>query len=208
MRITGKGLSGLHCRKHVVHHQRHGSHWHGTYKAADIKPYLRAAQSYIAPRLTTELFIKQAVAGLAMLIESAPYEHATRLRGLKARTRADIAFGRLRNAGVKPERLLAIHMAIALLVDEDQYSAHAREFRIVQTAKAIHRLASGHHVYYPEVGQTYSTGFHKFPPSSGQVLRIIGEMVDRCCETATAEHAEAVMALKVHRYGKHPSCVE
>src|SRR6185437_5393375 len=119
MLAAGIGVASFHCKRHVEHKSRHGSHWHRSYRADELKPYLAAATSYIRPRLETDPQIKDAVARLAVLLEQSPYEIATRLRGLPARTRADIAFGRLRKRGIKPERLLAIHLAITTLIEED-----------------------------------------------------------------------------------------
>ncbi|MCA1397222.1 hypothetical protein I6F38_13220 [Bradyrhizobium sp. BRP56] len=153
-----------------------------------------------------DTFIKDAVMHLALLLEQSPFEIATRLRGMSAKARAAIAFGRLRKKGVKPERLLAVHIAISTLIEEDPRPHRVKEFRLVQVAKALHRLASGHHV----VNELYirdrkhRSELHKFPRSSGQVLRIMGQRVEDICEWATAEHMAAVLALKVRRYGRHP----
>jgi len=158
--------------------------------------------------LETDAVIKQSVAGLALRLESAPYEIATRLTGLPAKTRADIAFGRLHKAGIKPERLLAIHLAILALIEEDPGSHRVKEFRLVQVAKAVHRLASGYHRKWPfqdNSGRMRTIELHKFPRSSGRVLRIIGQLIEQHCELAAEEHLDGILALKVRRYGKHPS---
>ncbi|WP_244481653.1 hypothetical protein [Bradyrhizobium pachyrhizi] len=152
------------------------------------------------------MFIKDTVMHLALLLEQSPFEIATRLRGMSAKARASIAFGRLRKKAVKPERLLAIHIAITALVEEDPRPHRVKEFRIVQVAKALHRLASGHHVVHElYIGdRRHRSELHKFPRSSGRVLRIMGQRVEDICEWATAEHMAAVLALKVKRYGRHP----
>lgn len=145
---------------------------------------------------------------LALLLEQSPYEIATRLRGLRAKTRADIAFGRLRKKGVKPERLLAVHLAITVLIEENPASHRVKEFRLVQVAKALHRLASGYHRTWPHQdrnGRMVRIELHKFPRSSGRVLRTMGKRVEELCEWATAKHTAGVLALKVKRYGRHPA---
>ncbi|WP_315742426.1 MULTISPECIES: hypothetical protein [unclassified Bradyrhizobium] len=144
----------------------------------------------------------------ALLLQQSPYEIATRLRGLSTKTRAEIAFGRLRKKGIKPERLLAIHLAITALIEEDPGSHRVKEFRLVQVAKAVHRLASGYHRVWPQQdknGRTFRVELHAYARSTGRVLRHIGQMIEERCEWATAKHVAGVMALKVKRYGRHPA---
>lgn len=208
MRSTGLGFASFHCKRHVEHRARHGSHWHRSYRAAELKPYLTAAASYVRPRLETDPQIKDAVARLEELLEQSPYEIATRLRGLSSRSRADIAFGRLRKKGVKPERLLAIHLAITALIEEDPGSHRTKEFRLVQVAKAAHRLASGYHRVWPHQdknGRDFRIELHAYARSIGRVLRLIGRAIEERCEWATEKHLEGVLALKVKRYGRHPA---
>lgn len=208
MRVEGIGLDGHHCKRHVIHRQRHGSTWFGTFKRSEVLPYMRAAKSYIMPRLLSDRTIKEAATRLAVVIEQAPFEANTRIRGLNARIRADIAFGRLRVRGVKPETILAIHLAITILIEEHGACPRSREFRIVQVAKMVHRRASGYHrVWQDPSGGPLRTELHKYARSSGKVLRLIGERIEECCEFATADHADAVLGLKVKRYGKYPSTV-
>jgi hypothetical protein len=176
--------------------------WHKSYSAADLKPYLRAATSYINPRLLTDVSIRNAVDRLAFMIEGAPYEQATRLRGLPASTRADIAFGRFRKRGVKPETLLAITLAVHALITDDPRADKTPEFRRVQIAKAAHRRASGFHKVWSE-----RSSLHAFARSTGRVLRILGKMLEERCEAAVVDHLEGVLRLKVRRYGPHPNAI-
>jgi hypothetical protein len=208
MRAAGQGLAGFHCERHVEHKARHGSHWHPSYRANELKPYLAAATSYLRPRLETDPEIKDAVSRLTVLLEQSPYEITTRLRGLPAKTRAEIAFGRLRKRGIKPERLLATHLAITALLEEDPRSHRVRDFRLVQTAKAVHRLASGYHRVWPQQdqkGRTFRIELHAYARSTGRVLRLIGKAIEERCEWATEKHLAGVLALKVKRYGRHPA---
>lgn len=208
MRAADQGLAAFHCKSHVEHKARHGSHWHISYRAEDLKPYVTAAALYIRPRMENDRTIMAAIAGLAAVMDQAPYEIATRLSGLPAKTRADIAFGRLRKGGIKPERLLAIHLAITALIEEDPGSHRTKEFRLVQIAKAVHRLASGYHRVWPHQdakGRIVRIELHKYPRSSGRVLRILGAMIEEQCEWAAEKHLAGVLALKVKRYGRHPA---
>ncbi|SCB52115.1 hypothetical protein GA0061098_1016169 [Bradyrhizobium shewense] len=209
MRAAGKGLAAFHCRKHIDHKARHGSHWHGTYSAAELRPYLTAATSYVRLRSESDRFIKAALNAVALLLEEAgPTEIATRLRGMSATRRARIALARLRVAGIKPERFVAIVLAVTALIEEDPDSHRTKEFRTVQIAKSLHRLASGTHKRWPFVdhqGRQRQTELHAFPRSSGPVLRLIGEAVEQPCEWVVETHLSAVLALKVKRYGRHPT---
>src|SRR3954447_10469094 len=86
---AAKGLSSFHCRRHVEHKARHGSHWHGTYKAADLKPYLAAATSLVRIRAGTDPAMVASVAAIRGVMEAAgPSELATRLMGMPAAKRA------------------------------------------------------------------------------------------------------------------------
>jgi hypothetical protein len=206
MKAAGIGLAAFHCKRHVEYKARHGSHWHRSYRADELKGYLAAAKSYIRPRLKTDQHIRQAVAGLAVLLEQSPYEIATRLRGIPAKARAAIAFGRLRKKGIEPERLLAIHLAVTALIEEDPGSHRTKEFRLVQTAKALHRLASGYHRVWPQQdqkGRTFRLEVHAYARSTGRVLRLIGQAIEERCEWAAEKHLAGVLALKVKRYGRH-----
>ena len=206
---TGEGLAAFHCRRHVEHRARHGSYFHGTYRTADLRPYLAAATSYLRPRANADKFIAAARASIAGALELAgPVEIATRLKGMSAPKRAKIALARLRVAGIKPERIVAIVLAVTALIEEDPESHRTKEFRTVQISKAIHRLASGYHRVW-EIegydGRKRRTELHAFPRSSGPVLRLIGRMLEQPCEWVVEKHLAAVMALKVKRYGRHPA---
>jgi hypothetical protein len=50
MRSVGIGHAEFHCRYHVQFKARHGSHWHPTYKASELQPYLTVAAEWINER--------------------------------------------------------------------------------------------------------------------------------------------------------------
>lgn len=210
MSSAGTGLAAFHCRRHVEHKARHGSHWHGSYSAAELRPYLAAATSYVRPRAESDRFIKAALEAIAVLLEEAgPTEIVTRLRGMSAKRRAKVALARLRVASIKPERFVAIVLAITALIEEDPGSHRTKEFRTVQIAKSLHRLASGYHRVWElpdERGRLRKVAeLHAFPRSSGPVLRLIGKAVEQTCDWVVEKHLSAVLALKVKRYGRHPA---
>jgi hypothetical protein len=202
-RSAKKGLSAFTCRYHQQHKQRHGSHWCKSPTAVVLKPYLSAALSFIGAHRTNP-FINAALAGVGSILASAgPVEIATRLNGLPPDHRAKTALARLREANIKPERLLAIPLAVAALIADVPATVHrATEWRIVAIAKAAHRLASGTHqrwsVTQPD-GRTKHIEMHAYPRSSGRVLRHLGEMIEKECELVIDHHLSGVLALKVAR---------
>lgn len=209
MQSSGAGLAAFHCRRHIDQKARHGSHWHTTYSAAELKPYLAAATSYLRPRENADKFISGSLSVIAGALERAgPTEIATRLKGMSAHKRAKIALARLRVAGIKPNRIVAIVLAVTALIEEDPGSHRTKEFRTVQISKALHRLASGYHRVWEieqHDGRKTRTELHAFPRSSGPVLRLIGRMLEQPCEWVLEKHLAAVIALKVERHGPHPA---
>jgi hypothetical protein len=205
---TGTGRAPFHCRYHVQHKARHGSHWCKTYLARDLRPYAVAASDWLldsrnasatAPALS-ELSWTLAFAGRV--------DPAMNLRGQPAAYRAHVAFARLREAGVDPRRLLAIYLGVSALIQDDLGSHRVREFKIVQAAKAVHRLASGTHRrwhFERRDGTPGVTELHAYPKSSGLVLRRIGETLERACEPIAQSAVPAIIARKVERHGTHPS---
>lgn len=208
-RAERSGLSAFVCRYHQQHRQRHGSTWCKSPRAAVIKPYVAAALAYIETH-RCDPYILAALAALSDLIRRAgPVEIATRLRGLAPAHRAKIALARLRENGVKPERLLAVSLALAALLEEAPANMpRTREYQLVAVAKAVHRLASGTHRRWtapqPD-GSIRKIEMHAYPRSSGRVLRHLGEMIERECEWVVENHLAKILALKIARYGKHES---
>jgi hypothetical protein len=208
MNSLGVGLAEFHCRYHVQFHARHGSHWFSTYKAADLKPYLAAAVEWIKQH-HTEPFVAHSLIALKGLLDGAgPVHPAQDIKWRSAASRARIAFARLREANIKPERLLAIHLGISALIEDDAGSHRVTEYRIVQVAKAAHRLASGTHRHWDfpmDDGSTAPIEFHAYPKSSGRILRVIGKEIEEICSEVTARNIQGVRDLKLKKYGPHPS---
>ena len=195
------GLSALHCRYHVQKAARHGSPWAPTLKAGDLKPYLKAVRTWLRKH-RDDPAVKRAISGLdLMLWASGRPEPADNIRRKPAADRARVALARLRAAEVPPQRLLAIHMGVTALI-EDHRDAHKRntEYRIVQVAKAAHRLASGTHRRwdaFPRADGTLAIiEMHTYPKSSGMVLRVIGAKIERECEEVTFAAVEEVRAIR------------
>ncbi|RWN48977.1 MAG: hypothetical protein EOS03_00500 [Mesorhizobium sp.] len=198
------GVSRYLCRYHVQRKSRHGSHWHGTYRAAELKPYLVAASRWLTARgdATT-------VAEMDYLLATAGRtEPAMNLRGLDASTRARIAFARLGDAEIPAKRLVTIYLAVAALIEDDFGSHRTREFQVVQAAKAIHRLASGTHrrwMMWNPMGEDIPIETHAYPRSSGFVLRKIGEAMAKVVDPLVGIAVPEIIKIKTERFGPHPS---
>jgi hypothetical protein len=209
MKAAAQGLAAFHCKRHVEHRARHGSYIHGTYRASELRPYLAAAASYVRIRDTTDPYIMASIAAVKAAMEGAgPTKLATRLRGMSAAKRARIAVARLRVAGVRPERIVSIVLGVRVIIEEDPGSHRVNEFRTVQAMKAIHRLASGTHKYWPiedPQGRPQTIEMHVFPKSTGRVLRLMGRLLEEPCELTIDKHLAGVLAFKVKRYGRHPA---
>jgi len=208
MAATGVGLSEFRCKAHNAHRARHGSEWCPTYKASDLKPFLQVSAKWIKER-RTETSIAHALIGLKGLLDgSGEALPAQDIKRHSAASRARVAFARLREANVKPERLLAIHMAVSALIEDDLGSHRVPEFRIVQVAKCAHRLASGTHRHWDwplDNGTTAPLAFHAYPKSSGRVLRVIGGELEEICAGVSERDLQAIRNLKLARFGPHPS---
>ncbi|PDT14322.1 hypothetical protein CO670_23840 [Rhizobium sp. J15] len=205
----GSGLARYHCRYHVQHKSRHGSHWHPTYKASELQPYARSAELWIREHREDPAY-QAAYWQLEHLMAGASrVESATSLRGLSAEHRTRIAFARLRAANIPTRRLIAIYLGVAALVEDDFGSHRTREFRIVQAAKAVHRLASGTHrkwdVWEPRTGGTRQAELHAYPRSSGHVLRKIGAALEKACDELARTAVPEIIAMRTERFGPHPS---
>ncbi|RWQ28887.1 MAG: hypothetical protein E5Y88_27240 [Mesorhizobium sp.] len=205
---SGTGRSPFECRYHTQYRARHGSSWHATYRAAELKPYLDAAVLWLSSTRGTSS-TRGAVMEMDYLLATAGRaETAMNLRGLQAATRARIAFARLSDAEIPARRLVAINLAVAALIEDDFGSHRTREFQIVQAAKVAHRLASGTHrrwtMWNPKGGDV-PIEIHAYPRSSGIVLRKIGEAMAKVVDPLVGIAVPEIMELKVARFGPHPS---
>jgi hypothetical protein len=198
----------LHCRYHIQRKARHGSHWHATYRAADLKPYLKSATRWVAANRSHADVVMAALWLKGLLEDAGRTELAHRIKGQLAMRRAKFAFARLREADIKPDRILGIYLAVCALIEDDRGSHRVEEFRVVQVAKAVHRLASGSHQHWDVPltnGATAPLAMHTYPKSSGIVLRIIGRQIEECCRTVADRAVDEIRTAKRAAYGPHPS---
>ncbi len=169
-RSASNGLSELYCKVHVEHHRRHGSYWRRSYTASEIAPYRTAVRLWLRKHKGDQSMHLATAAIDALMRGAGAAESAHDLRRLSGEEKARVALARLREAGVPSTRILEVAIAVAVLVSDR--GPQDSEFRDVQIAKAVHRMASGTH--------RSTSGFvipSKYAPSTGHVLRVLGRNV-------------------------------
>ncbi|MGY3328911.1 hypothetical protein ACVILI_001928 [Mesorhizobium sp. USDA 4775] len=177
---TGDGLDTRFCRPHADHYSRHGSPYRPSYKAQEINPYRAAALAWLEAN-QSDTYVTNAVDRIATLLRTAgPHVEAFRLRGLSPQGRAKAAWARLRKAGVDPCRVVAAWLAVEMIIRDDPQAERKAEFKQVQAAKLVHRMASGTHKRWGE--GPAATELHVYPRPRGRVLRHMGEALENACE--------------------------
>lgn len=176
---AGNGYSRRYCKPHVEHHRRHGSYWFKSIRAAELTPFMRAARAWLKNH-AGDRRVQSAIACIEALLQGAGRAlNAYSLRGKTPAERARIALARLREAGVRPLAILERTIAVSACCAARGIDERQREYRRVQIAKAVHRLASGTH--------RTTSGFllpSKYPRSEGQVLRHLGRLLDEIAALA------------------------
>lgn len=185
---TGDGLDMVFCRSHADHYSRHGSPYKSSYTAQQLGPHRRAARTWLVAN-RDDPKVRLAVLGVQGLYQRAgPHVEAFRLQGFAPRERAMAAWARLRKAGVDPLRVLEAWMAVEATVAADPQPDNDPEFRRVQAAKLIHRLASGTHKSWPKPGGG-TQELHVYPRSRGRVLRYMGSDIEEVAASLNAWRA-------------------
>jgi hypothetical protein len=108
------------------------------------------------------------------------------LRGRTPETRARAHWARLRKAKVDPLEVVAAWLAVEMAIANDPQPVNTREFKRVQAAKLVHRMASGTHKRWDTVE------LHVYPRSRGRVLRHIGASLEEAFELLVAHRLDAI----------------
>ena len=170
---SGSGHSQRYCKHHVEFHRRHGSYWFSSLPAHELKPFRASATRWLREH-AEDVRVQNALRVITSYLSAAgEAPNAYSLRERSAKERALIAFARLRDAAIPPERILQRVIAVSACCDAKGIDQRQREYRQVQYAKAVHRLASGTH--------KTTSGFpmpSKYPRSEGQVLRHMGAWLE------------------------------
>lgn len=190
---TSDGLDARFCRPHADQYARHGSPYRKSYSSAQVRPYRAAAASWLKAN-AGDHWVRNAVERVKGLYASAGgHVEAFRLRGLSPDERSRVAWTRLRKANVEPVEVIAAALAVEMIIRDDPYADRKAEFKQVQTAKLVHRMASGTHKRWGE-GAT-ATELHVYPRSRGRVLRHIGKAAVEACELVVDHHRNGLPAV-------------
>ena len=187
---AGEGLDRRLCTAHADFYQRHGSPYKRSYSATEIAPHRLAAAAWLKANEHHPIVVN-ALQRVRHLYDSAgPHREAFRLTGLSPTDRARAAWARLRKTGINPRKVVIAWIAVELTIRADPQAVRTREFKRVQAAKLIHRLASGSH-------RTWNAPFgpkelHVYPQSRGQVLRHIGAAAEEALELISEEAVGAL----------------
>jgi hypothetical protein len=174
-RSAGKGFSHTHCRYHVQFKNRHGSYSKGTYSAATLAPYRKAVRRFLAAHPPQR---QGGLSGVFMVCLSANYSSVLDARSRSPAVKASAVLARLRDSDVPHMRVLEAYLAVCTAVADDPIrpGGDPDEYRRVQAAKAVHRLASGERKDYGDYGS-----YHRYSRSSGLMLRHLGVQLDDAC---------------------------
>lgn len=200
------GLNRLFCQRHVDQYRRHGSYYRLSYRVSDLAPYRAAALRWLKEH-NEDPMVAAAVSQVERLYRRAgEHVEAFRLAGKPPSERAQAAWARLRTKAIDPLRPLAAWLATELILLDDPQAERSPEYRRVQAAKLVHRLASGSHKRWERQdarGRKLVTELHKYPANRGQVLRHLGEQLEGAARELVAAHLSAIQLLKVSRRYVH-----
>lgn len=178
---TDDGLDTRFCRPHSDHYSRHGSPYKRSYTAKEVAPYREAATEWLKAN-EGDMWVSNAVDRVKTLYAVAgPHVEAFRLRGLSPEERAKAAWARLRKAKIDPRRVVAAWLAVEMIIRGDPQAETKAEYKRVQAAKLVHKMASGTHKRW-EAGAGGPQELHVYPRSRGRVLRHIGEALEKATE--------------------------
>ena len=202
---TPKGLDTRFCRKHADHYSRHGSPYKRPYAAKELAPYRKVVRAWLRAN-SKDRWVTNAFGRIkGLYARSGPHVEAFRLAGMTPRERAQKAWARLREAHVAPSRVVETWLVVELAVRLDSQPDGTPEFKRVQGAKLLHRLASGSHKRWEQqvprrianhfTSETIVTELHKYPHSRGKVLRYLGQDLEDACELVVTEHIAELLEM-------------
>ncbi|WP_195909644.1 hypothetical protein [Rhizobium tubonense] len=188
---TQDGLDTFFCRSHADRHSRHGSPYKRSYTAKEIAPHRKTAKAWLDGN-KDDIWVTNAIQRVQTLYMNAgPHVEAFRLNGLSSQERAKAAWARLRKANVDPRKVVEACLALELTVRADLQPDSKAEFKRVQMAKLVHKMASGTHKRWPNAAGGPKE-LHVYPRSRGQVLRHLGADLEGALELLTAKHKIAI----------------
>ena len=202
---TTKGLDTRFCRKHADHYSRHGSPYKRSYTGKELTKYRKQVRTWLKEN-SEDRWVANALDRInGMYARSGPHVEAFRLAGMTPAERSRKAWARLREASVDPLRVLEAWLVVELAVRLDSQPDGSPEFKRVQGAKLLHRLASGSHKRWERevprrianhfTTETVVTELHKYPHSRGKILRYLGRDLEEACELVVSTHIGALVSI-------------
>lgn len=191
MASAGTGLNQAYCRAHVEHFRRHGSYSKSSYTAALLAPYRRDAFRRLQTH-SKEQPVRTAVERVGTLYRRAgsPVE-AFRRAGLSPEERAAATWAALKVRQVDPLQVLAVWLAVCACHEIDCQPERSIEYRHVQAAKLLHRMAGGTHKRWGGQDGVRETRLDVYPASRGNVLRHLGRQVASAAESLMPHFIES-----------------
>ena len=183
---SGDGLNRRYCRKHIEHYRRHGSYVKKSYGAGELRPYRVAVLQWLREH-AADPSVSTALGRIRELLSMSgrPVE-AFRLAGLSPAERARNAWAMLAKRCVDPEEIVAAFLAVQMRLRDDPQPDRHTEYRNVQAAKLLHRMAGGTHRRWERAradGSVEVTELHRHPISRGLILRVLGQNLADACQT-------------------------
>lgn len=187
---THNGLDRRYCRPHADHKARHGDSLRGSYPPRLLALCRAVARRWIKDHAAATL-VSVSLTRIQRLMDTAgPHVPAFRLAGLTPQERCKAHWARLRHAGVDSATIVSAWLAVEMVLANDPWAHGQDEYRRVQNAKAVHRLASGTHRRWQH---PISAGLHErpvvrveeqhsYPHSRGRILRHIGKEMETAME--------------------------
>jgi hypothetical protein len=202
---TAKGLDTRFCRRHADHYSRHGSPYKRSYSAKELTRYRKTVRTWLKAN-PEDRWVTNALDRIrGLYARSGPLVEAFRLAGMTPVERARTAWARLREASVEPVKVLEAWLVVELAVRLDVQPDGTPEFKRVQGAKLLHRLASGSHKRWErEVPRRIANHFttemvvtelHTYPHSRGKILRYLGRDLEEACELVVSTHIGALVEI-------------
>ncbi|MER9231252.1 hypothetical protein NKI56_03940 [Mesorhizobium sp. M0622] len=199
---TEDGLDTRFCRHHADHYSRHGSPYRRSYMAKELAPYRKTANAWLEANAEDQ-WVRNAVDRVETLYGAAgPHIEAFRLRGLSPEGRSKAAWARLRKAKIEPRRVIAAWIAVEMAIAADPQADRKSEYKRVQVAKLVHRMASGTHKRW-ETGPGGVRELHVYPRSRGRVLRHIGGDIEEATALLIEHVALPTLAISNRQNGDH-----
>ena len=223
-RRAGKGLSPRMCRHHREHLARHGHAAKPSWRADEVRPFIRVAERCIRATflskpvgvLPSDRAVRATVNAYRCMIDRSgppvrnlPRSPGERSRALLGRLRSkylESVEGGARRATVQRIGADALAIKVAAVVVGLEL-AHAFDpapadsyFLEVQIGKAVHRLAGGHHRVFAfpsvDIGRagTLIVEVNKYDPSRGNGLAHLGRML-REKDLIIEDHRAALVTL-------------